>query len=68
MAKRKWFESWIGKELNDNGRKCKLVDIFYFTDDNGRNAGTGYAVFYEDTECETIMSYQPFKDIVNQNR
>lgn len=65
---RKWYEGWIGRELTDNGRKCKLTDIFYFTDDNGRDAETGYAVYYEDTGCETIMSLPVFREIVAQNR
>ena len=59
---RKWYSKYIGYQFADGGI---LEDVFYFTDDNGKPAGTGYEMYYPETGKYTIMGYAAFKKIAD---
>lgn len=63
--KRTWYEKYIGCCFNDNGREVVLTGVFYYEDDNGKIAGTGYELHYKDGE-DVICDYKVFKSIVDQ--
>ena len=66
MAKRTWYEKYIGYCFTDNGRECILEDVFYWEDENGRNKRTGYQMFYPDTEEVLFTDYSGFMQIRKQ--
>ena len=66
MAKRTWYEKYIGYCFNDNGREAILNDVFYWEDENGKNRRTGYEMYYPKTNEWSLIGYKQFMEIKKQ--
>ena len=66
MARRRWYEKYIGYCFNDNGKEVVLEEVFYWVDENGKKKGTGYEMFYPATGMRVVMDYNSFMRIRNQ--
>ena len=66
MARRRWYEKYIGYCFTDNGKEVILEEVFYWVDENGKNKGTGYTMFYPATGDRVVMDYTSFMKIRKQ--
>ena len=66
MARRRWYEKYIGYCFTDNGKEAVLEEVFYWVDENGKNKGTGYTMFYPATGERAVMDYTSFMQIRKQ--
>lgn len=66
MARRTWYEKYIGYCFTDNGQEVILEDVFYWEDENGRNKRTGYQLFYPATGRTVMTDYSGFMQIRKQ--
>lgn len=59
---RTWYKKYIGYQFGDGGI---LKDVFFYEDDNGKPAGTGYEMYYPESKKSCVMDYKTFKRIAD---
>lgn len=68
MARRRWYEKYIGYCFTHDGKVAVLEEVFYWVDVNGKKKGTGYTMFYPEIGERVTMDYTSFMRIRNQTR